>query len=74
MQSNIYDRPFLRKQLTTKTVSYFRKKYSSQTIQLGSKYASSINHQLPPVFHNSGILIYVHTLSVICSHERVGIL
>ena len=39
-----------------------------------SKYACGINHQIPPNFYNSGILIYPRTVNVRWSHEGVDIL
>ena len=39
-----------------------------------SKYACGINHQIPPNFYNSEILIYPRTVNVRWSHEGVDIL
>ena len=41
---------------------------------MDSKYASSINRQITPLFRNSEILIYPRTVNIICSHEKVEIL
>ena len=43
-------------------------------VQLGSKYVSFRNHQMPPIFDNSGILIYLGTINVLCSHKKLEIL
>ena len=43
-------------------------------VRLGSKFASSVNRQIPPLFHNSGTVIYPESENVICSHKRVKIL
>ena len=43
-------------------------------VQLGSKYVSFMNYQMPPIFDNSGILIYLGTINVLCSHKKLEIL
>ena len=49
------------------TIKSVYNKRSIVDVQLGSKYASGVNHGSPPRFHNSGILIYPWT-NVLCSH------
>ena len=51
----------------------FSQKSSIVDVRLDSKYVSDINHQIPPFFHNSGILIYRLTMNVLCSHIRVEV-
>ena len=46
----------------------FGEKDSIAHAQLGSKYASGIKHQIPPISYRSGILICPRTMDVICSH------
>ena len=57
-QSNVYDGAFSGKLVTAERCQQFLQKTSVVDVRLGSKYASSVNHQIPPLFHNSGILIY----------------
>ena len=49
-------------------------KNSTVDVRLGSKYVSRIKHQIPSVFHNSGILIYPRTMNVLCYHKRAKLL
>ena len=57
--------------IRTSTMELFSQKKSIKDIRLGSKNASGINHQILLMFHNSGILIYPPTMSILCSHKRV---
>ena len=57
--------------MVTKNRWLFLQKGSIVEVQLGSKYSCSINHQVSPIFNNSGILIYSRTIKV---NESYGIL
>ena len=50
--------------MVTKNRRLFLQKGSIIEVQLGSKYSCSINHQIYPIFNNSGILIYSRTIKV----------
>lgn len=50
--------------MVTKNRWLFLQKGSIVEVQLGSKYSCSINHQISPIFNNSGILIYSQTIKV----------
>ena len=48
-------------------------KFLSTTIRAILDARPGINDQIPPLFHDSEILIYPRTMSVLCSHKRVKI-
>ena len=48
-------------------------KFLSTTIRAILDVRPGINDQIPPLFHDSEILIYPRTMSVLCSHKRVKI-
>lgn len=72
-QSNICNGAFLGR-LTAKNCQLFWQQSSVVDVLLGCQYVFSINHQIPPPFHNNGILIYPRTMNVLCSHKIVEIL
>ena len=48
-------------------------KFLSTTIRAILDVRPGINDQMPPLLHDSEILIYPRTVGVLCSHKRVKI-